>query len=244
MLASLSAQATGTSYELDFGSLDSIQLVDIQEPITTSPCPIGTGNCLNAPVTVASASITINTATNKLLDFSITLDGTGQLDMAGLNGYETVLFTGTTFQSSQTTDLTGSGPQYNIVPGIPGQVSVDQLDFFLAGNFGPIPDITIPTNPSDPLYSAPTALGGSFILSETETGLFLTLTGVDIGVFVDPNTGGDPVLAKADLNIVFKRPQAATPAVPEPNAVTLFSAGILMASSRMRRNWIAGAGTN
>ena len=244
MLASFGAQATEATYTLDSGSLDSVQMVDILAPITPTPCPIGTGNCLNAPVSIDSGSIAIDIATNKLLDLSITLNGTGQLDMAGLNGYETVHFTGTTFQSTQTTDLTGSGPQYNIVPGIPGQVTVDQLDLFLAGNFGPTPDVALPTNPSKPPFSAPAAPGGSFILSETATELFLTLTGVDIGVFVDPNTGGDPVLAKADLNIVFTRPQAATPAVPEPNAAPLFFAGILMASSRMRGNWIAGAGTN
>ena len=234
LLASLGAQAVPITYTLDFGSLDTVQMVDITGPITPTPCPIGVGNCLEAPVAVTSAYITIDTDTNTLLDLNIQLNGTGQLNMAGLNGYETVLFTGTTFQSSTTTDLVPFGAQLNIVPGIPGLVSVDTVDVFLLGNTSGPADFSVSP------YVASAELGGSLILSTSATELLLTLTGVVIGVFDDPITGADPVVTKADFSMVLTSPQPAQP-IPEPNSAALFGAGLLIASARMRWDWITRA---
>ena len=73
-------------------------------------------------------------------------------------------------------------------------------------------------------YSAPAAPGGSIILSGDQVSL--SLTGVDIGVFVDPLTGQDAVLAKADFHF--------TGVIPEPNAAWLFAAGLLIATAAIQ----------
>jgi len=198
------ASAAPITYNLELGYITTIQLQDVGAPITPTSCPIGSGNCLvGGPLQLTSASVTVDLETGELLDLSIFVAGPGIIDMNGLNGYEAVVFNGTSFQSSGATTLTPSGSQYNF--NSPGLLSAAAVELFLLGNPGPYPgpspDFTVP-------YSNPTAPGGNLQFVNGQA--VLTLTGVDLGVFVDPLTGGNPVLAEADFSF--------TAAIPEPSA--------------------------
>ncbi len=223
----LNASAAPVTYYLTSGQLTTIQLQDIQAPITPTSCPIGSGNCLvNAPLALTSATVTVDLDTNQLLDLSIFIAGAGIIDMNGLNGYEAIVFNNTSFQSSGASTLTPSGPQFNF--SMPGVVSASAVEIFLLGNPGPYPgptpDFTLP-------YTNATTPGGNIQFVNGQA--VLTLTGVDLGVFVDPLTGGNRVLAKADF--------AFTGAIPEPSSVALYGVGLLIAGSAIRRWGIAAS---
>jgi len=198
----------------------TIQLVDISPPITATPCGIGLGNCLaNAPVAIDSASITLDLATNELIALDIFVSGPMILDLNGLNGYEGVNVNGASYQmNAGPFALIPVGAQYNFAA--PGAVSATSVELFFSGNPGPVPDAVVapygpvPTTPTGNIQFGPNLL-------------VLTLTGVDLGVFADPLTGGNPVLAKADF--VF------TAAVPEPDAALLYGVGLLVAGATLRR---------
>jgi hypothetical protein len=215
------ASAAPMTYTLVSGSLDKIQLLD---PLggQTTPCPVGgAASCLtNAPLAIDAASITIDFGTNEVLDLGLLVASTGNLFLGGVNGYESVDFTGTSYQSRLPSVLTpGSGGQYNFAI-IPGQVDVANLDMYMTGNVSGIADASFPN------YSAATAPGGSFIMSGDQ--LTLRLTGVDIGYFVDPfNPTAAPILAKADFTFVAQ--------IPEPTAALLFSMGFIVAAGATRR---------
>jgi len=87
------------------------------------------------------------------------------------------------------------------------------MDLFFEGNTGATPDAV-----HSGYSSAAWPAGGFTLDSELVT---MTLTGVDLGIFVDPLTGMDPVLAQADFTLVAT-------AVPEPNAALLFPFGLLV----------------
>lgn len=215
------ASAAPITFNLELGYITSIQLQDIAAPVTPTSCPVGSGNCLvGGPLQLTSASVTVDLETGELLDLSVFVAGPGIIDMNGLNGYEAVVFNGTSFQSSGATTLTPSGSQYNFTS--PGMISATSVELFLVGNPGPYPgpspDYTLP-------YTNPTAPGGNFRIVDGEARL--TLTGVDLGVFVDPLTGGNPVLAKADFSF--------TAAIPEPSAYAMYGAGLLILGLAARR---------
>ena len=225
VLAGVSASAAPVTYYLTQGQITTIQLQDIQAPITPTSCPIGSGNCLvNAPLALSGASITVDLATNQLLDLSVFISGPGIIDMNGLNGYEAIVFNNTSFQSSGATTLTPSGPQFNFA--MPGVVSASTVELWLLGNPGPFPG---PTPDFSLPYVNPTTPGGNIQFANGQA--ILTLTGVDLGVFVDPLTGGNRVLAKADF--------AFSAAIPEPSAVALYGVGLLIVAGAATRRWAA-----
>ncbi len=215
------ASAVPITYNLELGYITSIQLQDVGAPITPTSCPVGSGNCLvGGPLQLTSASVTVDLESGQLLNLSIFVAGPGIIDMNGLNGYEAVVFNGTSFQSSGASTLTPSGSQFNFTS--PGSISANSVELFLVGNPGPYPgpspDYTLP-------YTNPTAPGGNFRIVDGQARL--TLTGVDLGVFVDPLTGGNPVLAKADFSF--------TAAVPEPSAYAMYGAGLLILGAAVRK---------
>jgi hypothetical protein len=215
---SLSAQAAPVTYNLVTGSLDEVWLFDPSGGAT--PCPIGSANdCLVNPVSIDSASITVDFATNQILDLNIVLTGTGELDLVGLNGWETGYFTGTMFQTTSPGALGDmGGGQFHFLQ-LVGDVTIDSLELFAVGNPGPVPDYA-------GAYAAPT-LGPNGDLWLTGDFLALTLKGVDIGYFPDPLTG-ELVLAVADFSIVAETP------VPEATAATLFGVGFLIVGFALR----------
>ena len=214
-LPSLSHSAPVT-YELVSGTLDSVTLVDLN-PLSA---PV---SALVDPVAIDAASVTLDSETNQVLGISILLTGTGELDMQGVNGYETALFTGTSFQSSGTAGILSQGANDYFLP-IQGQVDVLQVDLYAIGS---------PAFP-DPDYSGPyqTDASPSGWLDFAEGDLVLTLEGVDIGVFVDPVTQADPVIAKANFSFTAR----AIAPVPEPSAGVLFLGGFLVAAMAVRRD--------
>jgi len=217
VIAATSASAAPVTYFLSQGQITTIQLQDISPPITPTTCPIGSGNCLvNAPLALSGAVVTVDSDTNQLLDLSIFVSGPGIIDMNGLNGYEAIVFHGTSFQSSGATTL---GPTGNFA--MPGTINASTVELFLLGNPGPYPgappDFAVPySNPATPTGNIQFANGAAI----------LTLTGVDLGVFADP-LGGNPVLAKADFTF--------NAAIPEPSAVALYGVGLLIAGAAVRR---------
>lgn len=217
----MSASAVPITYNLELGYITTIQLQDVGAPITPTSCPVGSGSCLvGGPLQLTSATVTVDLESGELLNLSIFVAGPGIIDMNGLNGYEAVVFNNTSFQSSGATTLTPSGSQFNFTS--PGLLSAGSVELFLAGNPGPYPgpspDYTLP-------YTNPTAPGGNFRIVDGQARL--TLTGVDLGVFVDPLTGGNPVLAKADFSF--------TAAVPEPSAYAMYGAGLLVLGAALKR---------
>ena len=215
------ASAAPITYYLELGSITTIQLQDVAPPITPTSCPIGSGNCLvGGPLALTTAKVTVDTVTGQLLDLNVFVAGPGIIDMNGLNGYDAVVFNNTSFQSSGATTLTPSGSQFNFTS--PGTLSAGSVDLFLVGNLGPYPggspDYSLP-------YTNATAPGGNFRLFNDQAAL--TLTGVDLGIFVDPLTGGNPVLAKADFSF--------TAVIPEPRAYAMYAAGLLLLGAAMRR---------
>ena len=92
-LMSLSAQATPVTYEFETGSLDSVQLLALDG--SWESC----SDCLVDPVAIDSGTITLDSETGEILNLTIILSGTGELDLSGINGLESGTFTGTTYQS-------------------------------------------------------------------------------------------------------------------------------------------------
>jgi hypothetical protein len=140
--------------------------------------------------------------------------------MGGLNGYEAVEFTGTRFQSSLPSTLSRTGPEFNFA-NIPGVVAIANLDLYEFGNVSGAPDESLP-------YWAVTAPAGSFIMRGDQ--MAIRLTGVDIGVFVDPITSLNPVKAQANFTFL-----ASTAPIPEPPAALPFSMGFVVAAGRPAR---------
>lgn len=217
-LAARPAGAAPVTYFLESGQITTIQLVDIAPPLTPTPCPVGLGNCLvNAPLAIDGASVTLDLATNTLIDINIFVSGPGTLDMNGLNGYEQVVFNDVTFQTSGSSALfpVVVNTQYNFAAA--GTVTSPSVQLFFLGNPGPTPDLDVP-------FNNPTTPTGNIVFEPGQ--LVLTLTGVDLGVFLDPQ-GGNPVLAKADFTF--------TAAVPEPRAAVLYGVALLIVSVTLRR---------
>lgn len=212
------AAATPATYYLGTGHISTIQLVDIAPPFTPTSCPVGSGNCLvNPPLSIDAASVTLDLSTNTLISINIFVGGPGILDMNGLNGYEQVVFNDVTFQTSGSSALFPVVPsvQYNF--GAAGTITSPSVQLFLNGNTGPTPDLDLP-------FSNPTTPTGNIVFGPG--GITLTLTGVDLGVFYDPQ-GGNPVLAKADFTF--------TAAVPEPRAAVLYGVALLVTGAALRR---------
>lgn len=217
------AEAAPITYFLTPGPgsrVTTIQLVDISPPITPTSCPVGMGNCLsNAPVPITAATVTVDlAAANPLIDLDILVSGPMILDLNGLNGYEQVNVHGASYQMNPGPfPLVPVGSQYNFAA--PGAVSAASVELFFLGNPGPVPNAVVPFGPAATTPTGNIQFGPGL--------LTLTLTGVDLGVFADPLTGGNPVLAKADF--VF------TAAVPEPGAAVLFMVALLVVGTAGRR---------
>jgi hypothetical protein len=222
LLAAPFAASASSTFVLDSGTLDTIQLFDISGNQVASPCPLGSANnCLvNAPLAIDQASITLDFNTMQVMDLNLLVSSTGQLNLGGINGYSHIDFTGTSYQSGTSSSFTlAGGTQYNFQP-VPGIVSVDNLDMYMMGNTSGTPDASLP-------YANTATPGGNFIMGPN--GMTIRLTGVDIGVFVDPLTGLDPVVAKADFTFTATNP------IPEPTAALLFSVGFVVAAGATRR---------
>jgi len=215
LLLSATAGAAPITYTLVPGpgsQITTIQLVDVAPPYTPTPCPVGSGNCLvNAPVAITGATVTVDLATNQLIDLSITVSGPLVLDLNGLNGYESANVSGLSYQmNTGPFALTPVGVQYNFAA--PGTLSATSVELFFLGNPGPVPDAAVPYGP------VPTTPTGNIQFGPGS--ITMTLTGVDLGTFVDPLTGRDPVLAKMDF--VF------TGVIPEPGASSSFVLSLLV----------------
>ena len=223
----LAANAVPVTYTITSGALNAVSLYPLSGNQGQTPCAPGVSSCLQSAVAISTGTITIDTTTLEILDLNIFAPGTGVLDMQGLNGYETVEFTGTSYTSGGTGGLIDvGGGQFNISPTIDGLVDVQVVDLFMLGNTSGTPDASVP------YMDNPTSPGGSILMNNTA--MALTLTGVDIGVFVDPmdpTNQGKFVLAKADFNLtaVMANP------IPEPHAALLFGAGFLIFRVRNRR---------
>lgn len=222
LLFAVAAEATPTTYYLVPGPgsvITTVQVSDVSPPITTTPCPIGSGNCLaNSPVAITGALVTVDLDTNQLLDLQIEVGGSMTIDLGGFNGYEQIDVNDVSFQMGSPTMLTASGSQYNFAA--PGSVSASSLEFFFTGNTGTTPDAVLLDY--GPATTTPT---GSIRFGPD--GVSLTVTGVDLGVFTDPLTGGNAVLAKADFTF--------TGAIPEPSAAATFVLALLVGGAAARK---------
>jgi hypothetical protein len=119
------------------------------------------------PIAIDLGSITLDTdAVNNL---TITLSGTGELDLMGLNGWASATFTLTTFQSGGTGSLFGLGGDSFVLLPYGGEVEIETLELFAVGNRGPTPDYSVG-------YTMPTSAVGMIQLSADEVAL--TLEGV------------------------------------------------------------------
>jgi hypothetical protein len=222
-LVSLSAQATPVTYEFATGSLDKVRLLDLSNG--SAPCPPSSPTgCLVDPVAIDFGSATVDTETGAILNLTITLSGSGELDLMGINGWASATFTLTTYQSDGAGMLFDLGDnEFALLP-YGGDVTVDTLELFAVGNTETTPDFSGG-------YSMATSPLGRIQLSDDE--LALTLEGVDIGFFQDPVTGRR-VLAKADFSMTALASGGAT-AVPEPTAAFLFCIGLSVAGYTLRR---------
>ncbi len=228
------ARAVPVTYQLVSGSLDSVFLFSEGNLMDNCAGSIG-GNCLLSSMTIDSASITLDQETGELLDLQIAVYGTGEIAMAGVNGYETVLFTGTSFSFTGTSAL-GSGANVRPFSGAAGEIAVDTLDMELSAALGG--GWVQATN-----YSSPSDPNG--LLHFSEGGVGVTLSGVEIGTFADP-FGGPSATVEAYFS--FSAAVGPEPAVPEPSAEVLFAVGflILMVATRWTVPPVAagvGAGT-
>lgn len=228
VVAPHSAIAVPVTYNLVSGSVDSVFLFT-QGNLIDNCTGLGygglAGNCLaGEPLAIDIASITLDTDTGELIDLQIAVSGTGKIAMAGVNGYETVLFTGTTFSTTGTSALTNgsdANPLLRLFDDAFATIEVDQLDLELAAGLGggwlQFPDYVAATSPQGQLHFAPGEVA-------------VTLSGVELGVFQDPFGGADVVL-EASFSFLAA---AATP-VPEPGAVILFGLGFFVVAAATRR---------
>ena len=201
--------------QLDPSASNTLTVVQV----TGSPtCPqFGAGNCLsNAPLAVDAASVTLDLGTNELLDLNILVQGPGTIQLSGYNGYEKIVFTDATFQSSGTATL-GPGGSFFIA----GAVTASALEVFLAGNLTAIPDIVVLNYTTAP---NPNFAAGTIGISGDEVSV--SVNGLDLGAFPDP-LSGNLAIVKADFGFVA--------VVPEPGAALLYGIGLLIAGSAVRR---------
>ena len=182
---------------------------------TGSTCPSGQ-SCLLSPVAINGASVTLDLGTSDLLDLNVFAQGPGSIIM-GFNGYEKIVFHNAFFQSSGTTTL-GPGGNFTIA----GTVTASSLDLFFTGNFGATPD-QIVGNYSTTMN--PNFMSGTIGVSGDQ--VTVSVNSVDLGVFPNPVTGGNPEIAEAKLGFVAT--------VPEPSAVALYGMGLLIAGTALRR---------
>jgi len=208
------AQAASTTYSLDFGLLQSVQLEDSNGKVACIQC------LLNAPVSITGASVTVDTTTNQILDLRIESAGPGIVDTTSLAGYgvDTVTFTDAVFQSSLPVVLTPQGGSSYTFGVMPGLVS-SNLELELSGGggtVGPIP------------YA--NAAGPSGSISFANGQIELALDGVLLGSFADPLLQNPSVDVKADFFFT-----ASTAVVPEPDAAVLYGVGLLVAATTMAR---------
>jgi hypothetical protein len=215
LAASASAAPVVTYPELDPSGANSMTVVQV----TGSPtCPqFGAGNCLtNGPLAINSASVTLDLGTNELQNLSLLVVGPGNIDLAGYNGYERIVFHDAAFQSTGTTVIGGGGSF-----AIAGAVTASSLELFLAGNLSAIPDIVVLNYTTAP---NPNFAAGTIGIAGDQ--LTVSVTGLDLGSFPDPVTGA-LASVKADFSFVAT--------VPEPSAALLYGIGLLIAGPALRR---------
>lgn len=209
------ARAASTTYSLDFGLLQSVQLENSNGSVACVQC------LLNAPVAITGATVTVDTGTNQILDLRIESAGPGIVDTSGLVGYgiDTATFTNAVFQSSLPVALTATlDPNkfnFAIMPGLVSTTLV--LDPTGAGPVvGPIP------------YSNAAGPAGSITFANGQ--ITVALDGLLMGTFADPLLLNPPVDVKGDFFFT-----ASTAVVPEPSAAILYGVGLLVAATAARR---------
>jgi len=207
------ARAASTTYNLDFGQLQSVQLEDNLGNVACVQC------LLNAPVAITGATVTVDTATNQVLDLRIESAGPGIVDTSNLAGYgiDTVTFTNAVFQSSLPVALTPDGVDTYTFDVMPGLVSSNLvIDPTTGDPIGPIP------------YANSAGPAGRITFAGGQ--IELALDGVLLGTFADPLLKNPTVDVKADFFFT-----ASTAVVPEPNAAILYGVGLLVAATAVRR---------
>jgi hypothetical protein len=209
---SASALGAPVTFGIRSGSITTIQFFDLTTG-QQSPCPIGGSNCLAGSVSLTGGSVVVDQTTGTLLSLSLSTTNTGVLQMGGFSGYSSVSFSSLSFASSGPSALSGSGGVYNFGP-VNGSVTTNLTFNFPAGS---------PVS----VFGASFAAGPTGNLFISQSGLLnLSLTGVNLGVFCDPLTGGC-VLAKADFGAVG--------AIPEPGAAAVFGLGLVLVIGALRR---------
>jgi len=206
-------QASPVTYSLSAGQLTSVQ---VGSAGSGSPCPIGSGSCLQGgPLALTSASITIDTATNQLISISLGVSTAGTIALGGFNGLQSVTFANTSLSSSSISSLANPQVQGN------GDV------IYSFGFQGNVSSTVTPLGGSATPVSFLSGAGGLLTVSGGE--LSLQLFGADLGFVC--GVGNACQAIKADFMIT-----ASSPPIPEPSAFAAFGAGLalLLAAGRRR----------
>lgn len=206
--------ASPVTYTLTSGQLSTVQ---VGTSGSGSPCPIGSGSCLDGgPLALTSASITIDHATGQLLSVSIGVSTTGTILLGGYNGLQSVTFADTLLVSNAVSTL--SSPQV--------QVNGDVIYSF--GFQGTVTSTLTPSGGSAVGVQFLSGAGGLLTVRNNE--LSIQLFGADIGVVC--GVGNACQRVKADFILT-----ANTAPIPEPAAFAAFAAGLaLLAAANRRRN--------
>ena len=205
--------ASPVTYTLTSGQLSTVQVGTFS---SGSPCPIGSGSCLQGgPLALTSASITIDSATGQLLSVSIGVSTTGTILLGGYNGLQSVTFANTSLVSNAISPL--SSPQV--------QGNGDVIYSF--GFQGTVTSTLTPSGGSAVGVQFQSGAGGLLTLRGNE--LSVQIFGANIGAVCGAGNACQPV--KADFSLT-----ANTAPIPEPAAFAAFAAGLalLMAAHRHR----------
>ena len=215
LLAPALGLASPVTYTLTSGQLSSVQ---VGTTASGSPCPIGSGNCLQGgSLALTSASITIDAATGQLLSVSIGITTTGTIQLGGFNGLQSVTFANTSLVSTGVSLLTSPQVQAN------GDV------IYSFGFQATVSSTATPLGGSATGIQFASGAGGLLTLHGSE--LALQIFGADIGVVCGVGNACQPL--KADFSLT-----ANTAPIPEPAAFAAFGAGlalVLAANQRRRR---------
>ncbi len=216
LLAPALSFASPVTYTLASGQLSGVQ---VGAAGGGSPCPIGSGSCLQGgALALTSASITIDSATGQLLSVSIGLATSGTIVLGGYNGLQSVSFANTSLTSS------GISPLSN--PQVQGNGDV----IYSFGFFGVVASVVTPSGGSPVAIQFPSGSGGLLTVSGAQ--LSLQLFGVNIGVVC--GVGNSCQQIKGDFSLT-----ANTAPIPEPTAVVAFSAGLALLFAAARRRALA-----
>lgn len=214
LLGAAPATAAPVTYFLTEGTLDTVFIVTVDGGTVTTAPPI------QMAIALTGASVTIDEMTGELLDMTVSVSDPVQLQLGGVNGWESVTFSNAVMQTTGTTALlpTGSGS-------------------FDANAVSSTISALVNLEPVDPSGFNPAVLpaSGDTITDLVELDILqngtiqVDLNGAVLGE-LGALVGGQISSAFVTANFSF---QAAP--IPEPGSALLFSLGLVVAGMGIRR---------